>query len=170
MFELFRYQPQYQTRWYTFENPTGAKGQAARENKGCKGHPNEVIHPGQVQTLLDLRGAGMLTRFWCGFYDRDPKTLRSLRIDMYWDNSIAPAVSVPLGDFFCNGHGRMVRFESDLFSAPEGRSHVCMATMPFRTGAKVTLTNESEAPILYFYEIDALKTESHAADILYFHA
>jgi hypothetical protein len=171
MFDIFRYQSQFHSRWVTFENPTGGKGQAAKENKGAKGHPCEVIHPGTVQTLLDLRGAGMLTRFWCGFYDSPPKTLRSLRVDMYWDDAKTPAVSAPLGDFFCQGHGRMAAFSSDLFSNPEGRSsYNCFIPMPFRKAARVTLTNESEAPILFFYEIDALQTDSHSTDVLYFHA
>ncbi|MBI3831998.1 MAG: DUF2961 domain-containing protein [Planctomycetes bacterium] len=170
MIEIFKHQPQYHTRWVTFENPAAGKGQAARENKGAKGHPCEVIQPGQMQTLLDLRGAGIVTRFWCGFYDSPPKTLRSIRIDMYWDDAKTPAVSAPLGDFFCLGFGRMVTFESDLFSNPEGRSFVCFVPMPFRTAARIVLTNESENPILFFYEIDALQTASHANDVLYFHA
>jgi len=62
MFEVYRYQPQYHSRCTTFENPSGAKGGAARENKGAKGHPCEVIEIGKQQTLLDLRGSGLLVR------------------------------------------------------------------------------------------------------------
>lgn len=41
--------------------------------------------------------------------------LRSIRIDMYWDGADNPAVSAPLGDFFCAGLGMIVPFENELF-------------------------------------------------------
>src|SRR5947209_17461743 len=102
MFELFRHQTHYQTRWISFENPRGEKGGAARENRGAKGHPCEIVYPGQQWTLLDLRGAGMVTRIWLSFDNQSTEMLRSLRLEMYWDDAKAPAVSAPLGDFFGN--------------------------------------------------------------------
>jgi hypothetical protein len=170
MFELFRYQPQYQTRCVNFENPAGAKGQAARENRGAKGHPCEVIAAGEKKTLLDLRGSGILTRIWLSFDDLSPQRVRAARLDLYWDGAPTPAVSAPLGDFFGLGLGRMAAFESDLFSNPEGRSFNSFVPMPFRTAARVVLTNEGEAPMLFFYEVNWLKTDLHPADVLYFHA
>ena len=48
--------------------------------------------------------------------------LRSLRIQFYWDGAAKPAVDVPLGDFFGVGLGQKVKFQTTLFSDPEGRS------------------------------------------------
>jgi hypothetical protein len=49
--------------------------------------------------LLDVTGTGMVNRIWITINDRSPVMLRSLRLDMFWDNETKPAVSVPLGDF-----------------------------------------------------------------------
>ena len=90
---------------------------------------------------------------------------------MYWDGAERPAVEVPFGDFFGAIHGRALPFESELFANPEGRSFNCFVPMPFRKGARVTFTNESNEllPQLY-YEIDATVGEEHPDDTLYFHA
>ena len=97
--------------------------------------------------------------------------LRSLRIDMYWDGEENPAVSVPLGDFFGVSLGRKLPFENALFSDPEGRSFNCFIPMPFRTRARVTITNESEKDLpLLFYDIDLLLGQRHSYEVLYFHA
>ena len=96
--------------------------------------------------------------------------LRSLRLEMYWDGAKTPAVSAPLGDFFGVGLGRMATFENELFASPEGRSFNCFIPMPFRTGARITLTNESARPLRYlFYDINLL-VETDNADTFYFHA
>jgi hypothetical protein len=61
---------------------------------------------------------------------------------MVWDGASKPAVAVPIGDFFNWVHGHPVAFENALFANPEARSFVSFVPMPFRTAAKVTLTNE----------------------------
>jgi hypothetical protein len=126
---------------------------------------------GETKTLLNASGAGSIRRIWITIPDRSPRMLRSLRLDMTWDNAAEPAVSVPLGDFFGAILGRTAAFENELFANPEGRSFNCYIPMPFRKAAKVTLTNESgqDIPNL-FYQIDYLKTAKPDADLLYFHA
>jgi hypothetical protein len=90
---------------------------------------------------------------------------------MYWDGASRPAVSAPLGDFFGVGLGRMAAFESALFSNPEGRSFNCVVPMPFKTGMRIVMTNESgrDLPEL-FYDIDFTLGDKHPANMLYFHA
>jgi hypothetical protein len=103
--------------------------------------------------------------------DRSPRMLRGLRIDMYWDGATKPAVSAPLGDFFGVGLGRMATFQSALFSNPEGRSFNCVVPMPFRTGMRIVMTNESgrDLPEL-FYDVNYTLGDRHPANVLYFHA
>ncbi|MBL0160433.1 MAG: DUF2961 domain-containing protein [Bryobacterales bacterium] len=168
---LARRRPGAHTRWSSFENPTAAKGAGGAENRGAKGHAFDAIAAGETKTLLDVKGAGEIRRIWFTVRDRDPEMLRSMRLDIYWDGRPTPAVSVPAGDFFGAILGRPVAFENELFSDPEGRSFNCYIPMPFRTGARVTVTNESARHIpLFFYDIDTLALDKPDADSLYFHA
>ena len=169
--ELYRYRAGEQTRWITPENPTGAKGAGARENKGAKGHAFETIAVGATHVVADIRGAGTIDRMWMTIEDRSPEALRGLKLEMYWDGAARPAVSVPLGDFFLHGAGEMVAMDTALLSSPEGRSFVSTIPMPFRSGARITVTNESLKPVnLIFYDVDYRALARQPADALYFHA
>ncbi|MAZ28056.1 MAG: hypothetical protein CL868_13400 [Cytophagaceae bacterium] len=168
--KLYEIPQNTKTRWASFENSGAEKGAGGLENKGAKGHPFNKIDAGEKVTLLDVQGSGTVTRIWLTISDRSPEMLRSLKINMYWDNEEKPAVSVPLGDFFGIGLGKRVPFESSLFADPEGRSFLCFIPMPFKKGAKITVTNESKKNLqALFYDVDLLK-ENHPDDLLYFHA
>jgi hypothetical protein len=161
-----------QSRWASPENPTGAKGRGGQANGGRKGAPTIAIRAGESAVLAEASGtSGTVRRIWMTFWDRSPRMLRSLRIDMYWDGAKTPAVSAPLGDFFGVGLGRTATFESALFSNPEGRSFVATVPMPFRTGMRIVLVNESaqDLPEL-FYDVDYTLGDRHGPNTLYFHA
>ncbi len=169
--ELYRYRAGEEARWISPENPTGAKGAGATENRGAKGHAFETIPVGGTHVLADIRGPGTIDRMWMTIEDRSPEALRGLRLDMYWDGAPAPAVSVPLGDFFLHGAGEMVPMETALLASPEGRSFVSYVPMPFRTGARIVIANESGKPVnLIFYDIDYRALRRQPKDALYFHA
>jgi hypothetical protein len=161
-----------ETRWASPENPTGEKGGGATTSSGRKGRPSIPLRAGQSSVLAEVKGAsGTIRRIWMTISERTPETLRGIRIDFYWDGCGRPAVSAPLGDFFGVGLGRMAKFESALFSDPEGRSFNCFVPMPFRTGMKVVLTNESGVDVaMVFYDIDYTVGDRHGDDMLYFHA
>ena len=168
---LFRYQPGEQSRWVSPENSTGAKGAGARENRGAKGHAFETIALGGSHVLADIGGAGTIDRIWMTLEDRSPEALRGLKLEIYWDGARQPAVSVPLGDFFLHGAGQMVPMETALLASPEGRSFVSYIPMPFRTGARIVVTNESPKPVnLIFFDVNYRKLARQPADALYFHA
>jgi hypothetical protein len=169
--ELYRLPKKNETRWFSFENQKGEKGVGAQENQGAKGHPSDQIKAGETVTLLQAEGAGIINRIWLTINDRSPEMLRSLRLEMYWDDSAKPAVSVPLGDFFGVGLGQRIAFENELFADPEGRSFNCFIPMPFKTAAKVTLTNDSDKHLnSLFYDINMIQFDAVDEDILYFHA
>lgn len=160
-----------ETRWISPENPTGAKGAGAQENKGGKGHAFDTIAIGASHTLAAIEGAGVIDRIWMTIEDRSPEALRGLRLEMFWDGAPAPAVSVPLGDFFLHGAGEMVPMETELFASPEGRSFVSYVKMPFRKGARIVVTNESTRPVnLIFFDVNYRALRSLPKDALYFHA
>ena len=54
----------HETRWTSFENPTGAKGTAAQANKGAKGSAFGRIMAGDSCVLLSQQGPGIINRIW----------------------------------------------------------------------------------------------------------
>lgn len=168
--QLYEIPRDVDSRWISFENPTGEKGKGGMENQGAKGNASQWIKAGTSRVIADFHGAGVINRIWMTIIDRNPRALRSIILQMYWDGAKKPAVSVPLGDFFGIGLGRMTAFQSALFSDPEGRSFNCYVPMPFRKGARIVFVNESSNDELLFYDINlsALKTPPQA--VTYFHA
>lgn len=166
---LYQYHPD-QPRWATFENPKAARGAGGMENQSAKGHAFEPIEAGASVTLMEVKGTGIVQRIWLTVSDRSPEMLRSLRLEMFWDGAAKPAVSVPLGDFFSISHGQLMPFENALFSSPEGRSFNCFIPMPFRTGARIVVTNDSPKRLdLFFYDVDFQLVDKLPDDALYFH-
>jgi hypothetical protein len=161
-----------ETRWTSPENPTAERGAGGRANGGRKGAPTIAIRAGATAVLAEARDTpGTVRRLWMTIPDRGPRMLRGLRLDIYWDGAARAAVSAPLGDFFGVGLGRMAAFQSALFSNPEGRSLNAVVPMPFRTGMRITVTNESgvDLPEL-FYDINYTLGDRHPPNMLYFHA
>ncbi|HYO63541.1 MAG TPA: glycoside hydrolase family 172 protein [Pyrinomonadaceae bacterium] len=170
--ELYVLPDGVETRWASPENPRGEKGAGGRANAGRKGAPTIAIKAGASAVLAEAQGTpGTVRRMWMTIPDRGPRMLRGLRIDIYWDGATRAAVSAPLGDFFGVGLGRMATFQSALFSNPEGRSFNSVVPMPFRTGFRVVMTNESgqDLPEL-FYDINYTLGDRHPEGTLYFHA
>jgi hypothetical protein len=166
---LYDVPTQTRTRWSSFENPDAKAGTGGKENKGAKGHAFEVLPANGSKTLLNVKGAGIINRIWLTVSERSPQMLRSMRIEMYWDNASTPAVSAPLGDFFGVGLGRRTPFQSELFSDPEGRSFNCYVPMPYKSGARVVILNESDTASLLFYDVNFLEVDKHEKPVLYFH-
>lgn len=155
----------------SFENLNGVKGAGGKSNHSAKGNAFESLKKGESKTLLEITGPGIIQRMWFTLQNRTPEMMRALRLRMYWDGETKPAVDAPFGDFFGYGLSKVVKSESALFSNPEGRSFNCMIPMPFRKGAKVVITNESQYNIdALFFDIDFIKLEKQENDALYFHA
>jgi hypothetical protein len=161
-----------QTRWASPENPGAEKGKGAQIKGGRKGRPAVPIKAGEEITLAEVSGSsGTVRRIWTTISDRSPAMLRGLKIEMFWDGATKPAVSAPLGDFFGLGLGQMVAFQSALFASPEGKSFNCYIPMPFRTGMRIVVTNESGKDLaFFFYDVDYTLGDKHDASVLYFHA
>jgi len=169
--EYYRKPGDVYTRWSSFENPWGRKGLGGMTNKGAKGHPFEPLEAGEEKILMDIEGSGIITRMWFTVNDLTTPTLRALKLDIFWDGAATPAVSVPFGDFFGAIMKRRIAYENALFSNPEGRSFNCYIPMPFRKGAKVAITNESDEKVrLLFYDIDYTLGVKHPKDVMYFHS
>lgn len=172
--DLFRSSSEtLKTRWASPENPGGEPGAAATANAGRKGRPNLPLAAGESVTLAEEtpRVTGTIRRLWVTISDRSPAMLRGLRLDFFWDGADTPAVSAPFGDFFGIGLGRTAAFESALFANPEGRSFVCLVPMPFRSGMRLVVTNETETDLpMLFYDVNYTVGDTHGPETLYFHA
>ncbi|MEN8227593.1 MAG: glycoside hydrolase family 172 protein [Bacteroidota bacterium] len=158
------------TRWVSFENSSGAKGQGGMENNGAKGHAFDILDVGESKTLLDMEGPGIINRIWMTIGIQTPEMMRSLVINMYWDHEEKPAVSVPFGDFFGMGHGKTAVYENALFANPEGKSFNSFVQMPFKTHARIEVVNESDIQLpTLFYDVNLQLLEEWDDDWLYFH-
>ncbi len=159
------------SRWASPENWKGDKGTGAQMGGGRKGSAWFALSAGEQRTLAEVvGGSGTVRRIWATIRDRSPTMLRSIRMDIYWDGASRPAVSAPIGDFFGHALGRCVTFESALLSSPEGRSFNCCIPMPFRSGMKIVVTNESTIDLAnFFYDVDYTIGDEHSDDMLYFH-
>ncbi len=168
---LYEMRNDVQSRWSSPENPKGEKGAGGSANRGAKGSAFIRVKPGEEATLMDVEGSGVIHRMWLTISQRSPKELRSYVLRMYWDNAETAAVEAPFGDFFGAILGEMTAFESELFSSPEGRSFNACVPMPFRTRARITLTNESQEELnQVFYDINYSLMDHGETAPLYFHA
>lgn len=168
--ELYKMRNNVKSRLISFENMTGATGNGGKENNGAKGHATETILPGATRKIVDYAGTGIVQRMWYTISERSPEVLRSIRLQIFWDDAVKPAVDVPFGDFFGIGLGQKRPFESVFFSDPEGKAFNCFIPMPFRKKVKILFINESKQNINLFYDVDILETPAHGDEVLYFHA
>jgi hypothetical protein len=124
--------------------------------------------------LADIPGPGQITHIWMTQYDH----YRECLIKITYDDAPFPSVLVPLGDFFCLGHGMVNSFQSALFTASTRHAYQfdrpcalnCYIPMPFAKRAVVELVNESDRPQLQYFYVDYETLEEFPADTGYFHA
>lgn len=170
--ELFSYPRGVQTRWASYENPDAKKGSGGKARDGRKGAPWFTLNPGESRVLAhEERTSGIIRRIWLTIDQQIPETLRGIKLEMFWDNSEKPAVSVPIGDFFCMSLGKTAVFKNALFSNPEGRSFSSYIPMPFKYAMKICVTNESSVVVKHFYyDIDYTVGDEIEDNTMYFHA
>lgn len=183
MSDLFTHK-KLETRWACAENPKGAKSGACRPETRLYAPHAQMTHDRKTSPCLaplkdkqthilaeSSEGPGTVRRIWITLSDRSSKMLRGLRLECFWDGASEPAVSVPLGDFFCQSLGRMNSFHNALFSSPEAKSFNSFVPMPFKKSFKMMVTNESGSDLeMFFYQVDWTLGDNHGPDTLWFHA
>jgi hypothetical protein len=154
---------------------TGKTGRCSSWDTTGRNADSWAIGPGESRVLADIKGPGAITHIWM----TQPNHYRECLIRITWDNAKKPSVLVPLGDFFCLGHGIVNSFQSMLFSGSTAQNNAfnagcalnCYAPMPFRKRALVELVNESqEAHREYFYVDYETYPDGVPDDTGYFHA
>ena len=132
-----------------------------------------TIGPRATATLCDIPGTGIIRHIWCTMAaPRNPWYGRTTVLRAYWDGSAAPCLEAPIGDFFGIGHGIVKNFWSlPLTMSPqEGRGFNSYFPMPFSRAARLEVTNDSDAGMIFYYYIDYEEHESISDDLLRFHA
>lgn len=128
------------------------------------------IEPGQTITLGEIHGPGSIEHMWMTIAAQDKDALRELVLRVYWDGSNTPAVECPVGDFFAQGPGEYVEFHSAPVSVGGQMALNCYWPMPFRSGARFTVTNEGTGKVYaLYYNIDYREEKSPEKNLLYFH-
>lgn len=149
---------------------TLSKGSAncARElGQGWKVSPCMEIASGQTATIMDNAGPGVIRHIWMTF---DPRWYRDLVLRIYWDGEDSPSVEAPVGDFFCNAWGRRQYILALPINVNPSGGMNCYFPMPFRSHARITVTNESPLDLAHFFYTINFTLEEVSADSLYFHA
>ncbi len=166
-----------ESRSLSAENPTGEKGRGAmampdpeksparKLGKGWKVAPYVIIQAAEVKVLADISGAGAIQQIWM----TPTGNWRSSILRIYWDDSAAPSVECPVGDFFACGWGKYAQVSSLAVCVNPGSAFNCYWEMPFRKRCRITLTNTDEVPMVLYYQINYALTEV-PADAAYFHA
>jgi hypothetical protein len=129
------------------------------------------VGPGQAVTLLDLKGAGVVTHIWFTINSPDPMHLKNLVLRAWWDGESSPSVEVPIGDFFGLGLGEYFVYQSALLAVAPIKALNSYFQMPFSAGARITLTNEGplRTDNLY-YAVDYVTLPNIPGDLGRFHA
>lgn len=173
MSELYDLPSHLQSYSITFENPQGNKGaggQAASPlGVGRKGSPARMLPAGATLSLADIKAAGTIRHMWMTTYNV-ADALRGLVIRIYWDNQEWPSVEAPLGDFFGFAHGTTDPFSSVAHSVTEKYGMNIWLPMPFQKRARVTISNDLDIDVLFFYQIDFTLGDRHAENAGRLHA
>jgi len=156
------------SRSISFENQRGERGRGGTTANGRKGSPSRFVAPGEKVTLADIKGPGRLRHIWMTFPPAKPEEMRSVALEVFYDELDEPSISVPCLDFFGLPHGRPTEYFSALTSVPEGKGFNAYFPMPFRRRLRMELTNGGAIPILFFYQID-YTLEELASEIGYLH-
>jgi hypothetical protein len=94
---------------------------------------------------------------------------RNSILRIYWDGAEQPAVECPVGDFFACGWQRYAQLSSLAVCVNPGSGLNCYWEMPFRKGARITMTNVGDEEMTLYYQINYVLTDV-PADVAYFHA
>lgn len=143
-------------------DPTGANDDGSWANK---------IESGETRVLGVLEGPGIIRHIWMTVASNEPYHLKKIVLRVYWDDEESPSIEAPLGDFFGLGLGKYHLFESRYLSVGSQRALNAAFPMPFRSSAKLAITNEGQDPINAFYfNVDWEKYSMLPEDAAYFHA
>jgi hypothetical protein len=115
-----------------------------------------AVHAGATARLADIQGPGVVTMIWVTIASPDKYFLRRILLRMYWDGETSPSVEVPIGDFF--GTGFQYKHYLTPFLGMSSGGYYSYFPMPFNSGARIEVVNETGQEInSFYYHIDYQK-------------
>lgn len=129
---------------------------------------NWPVRARETLTLAEMTGPGSVRHIWMTT-PQDDHNLRRLVLRMYWDGEETPSVVSPIGDFFGLGHAAPAYFSS----MPLQTSYLglnCWFPMPYSTGARITVTNDSDTDTRLYFYVDYQEMEQPQDGMGRFHA
>ncbi len=129
------------------------------------------VEPGATATILDVKGAGVVTHIWFTIASDDPMHLKNLVLRAWWDGESTPSIETPIGDFYGLGLGEYFIYQSGLLAVAPMKALNAYFKMPFATAARITVTNEGpvRTGALYF-AVDYVALPSIPSNLARFHA
>lgn len=129
------------------------------------------ITPGGVQEVFNATGPGVISHIWFTIAARGGDHLKELVLRAWWDGQGKPSIEAPIGDFFGLNLNSYQVYQSEYLACSPGKSLNCYFAMPYRRGARMTVTNEGKQEVQAFYSnIDYMSVPRLPDDALYFHA
>ncbi len=132
------------------------------------------IQPGETRTIAEISGAGVINHIWITISPGPADLNRSdIILRMYWDGKPYASVESPIGPFFGQGWNEQYNYASMPLSAgPAGGTGLSSYfTMPFSSGAKIEIENQSDKAISHFYYyVDYIEVKKLPQDMGRFHA
>ena len=130
-----------------------------------------TIPAGGLQEVFRAEGPGVISHIWFTIAARGADHLKELVFRGYWDGNSKPSIETPIGDFFGLNLGSYQIYESEYLACSPGKSLNCYFAMPYRTSARLTVTNEGKQEVGAFYSnIDYMTVPGLPGDAMYFHA
>jgi len=144
------------------------------DKTGGNGDCLKGIKSGEKATIMDVKGAGVISHIWITIAPgADQLNRNDIIIRMYWDGNSFPSVESPIGPFFGNGWDETYNFVSAPLAVTPGwgKSYVSYFAMPFAEGAKIEIENQSDKEISSFYfNIDYVEIKKLPENSGRFHA
>jgi len=140
-------------------------GPARDLGRGWKVRPFITLPPGQVTTIMDVEGPGIVQQIWM----TPTGAWRSLILRVYWDEEETPSIECPVGDFFACGWGQFAQVSSLAVCVNPGRAFNCYWPMPFRKHCRMTVENRGDEAAVLYYQMNYVLQEV-PEDAAYFHA
>ncbi len=142
-----------------------------RMGGNADGGQDKPIQPGETREMASIEGAGTITHIWVTIASDDPDHLKNLVLRMYWDGEKTPSVETPIGDFFGLGNGQYYQYCSLPLEIGTSNGLNSFWKMPFRKGARVTVTNDAAVKCnAFYYYVDYRRCKHLPRKTAYFHA
>lgn len=144
---------------------TGLKSRRSSSYDRTGGNKDSIpIKAHEKINIFDIKSSGYINHIWFTISPPPEKLSRNnVILRMYWDGNEFPSVESPIGPFFGQGWEESYEFSSmPLAAGPDkGRAMVSYFVMPFSSGARIEIENDTDQDIkAFYYYIDYVEVKN----------